>query len=254
MTLDLNLTPFFLIFVRISCFFIAGPIISFNQVPMRVKAGLSLFISLIIYQTYSLGNIEYQTVIGFFILVLKEGIAGIFLGFVTNISYYVLAFAGQLIDIEIGFSMANVLDPATNIRTTITGNYYSYIVVLIMLVTNLHHHLITAIIDTFKVLPLGGGQFSDSIFELALEILREYFIIGFRIILPFFAAILIVNVLLGILIKVVPQLNMFVIGIQLKLIVGLLILFVLVGTMPTISNYIFDKMFELFRLAIEVLK
>ena len=80
--------------------------------------------------------------------------------------------------------MANVLDPATNIRTTITGNY-SYIVVLIMLVTNLHHHLITAIIDTFKVLPLGGGQFSDSIFELALEILREYFIIGFRIILPF---------------------------------------------------------------------
>src|SRR5690554_6270367 len=135
MTLDLNLTPFFLIFVRISCFFIAGPIISFNQVPMRVKAGLSLFISLIIYQTYSLGNIEYQTVIGFFILVLKEGIAGIFLGFVTNISYYVLAFAGQLIDIEIGFSMANVLDPATNIRTTITGNYYSYIVVLIMLVT-----------------------------------------------------------------------------------------------------------------------
>ena len=63
-------------------FFIAGFIISFNQVPMRVKAGLSLFISLIIYQTYSLGNIEYQTVIGFFILVLKEGIAGIFLGFV----------------------------------------------------------------------------------------------------------------------------------------------------------------------------
>ncbi|NLJ91075.1 MAG: flagellar biosynthetic protein FliR [Clostridiales bacterium] len=254
MILELDLTPFFLIFVRISCFFITAPIISFNQVPTRVKAGLALFLSLIIFQTYPIENVEYQTVIGFFTLIIREGITGIFLGYITNLCYYILAFAGGLIDMEIGFSMANVLDPATNIRATITANYYTYMVILMMLITNLHHHFIVAIIDSFKVVPLGGGQIQNNLFELAVKILRDYFIIGFRIILPFFAAILIVNVLLGILIKVVPQLNMFVIGIQLKIIVGLSILFILVGTLPTISEYIFDKMFEMFRLAIEVLQ
>ena len=95
---------------------------------------------------------------------------------------------------------------------------------------------------------------SMGIYEVLIAFMRDYFIIGFRIVLPFFAAILIANVILGILIKVVPQLNMFVVGIQLKILIGLFMLFILVGTLPTISNFIFDEMLDMMRLAIEVLK
>lgn len=254
MTIDINLTGFFLMFVRISTFVVVAPFFSYKQVPNQVKAGFSLFLAIIIFQVSPEVRIEYQTVIGYAILVIKEAITGLTLGFFTNISYYILAFAGQVIDMEIGFSMVNELDPTSNIRTTITGNFYSYVVILMMLITNLHHHLIVAMIDTFKVIPLGSASMSMGIYEVVVAFMRDYFIIGFRIVLPFFASILIVNVILGILIKVVPQLNMFVIGIQLKILIGIFILFILVGTLPTISNFIFDEMLDMLRLAIEVLK
>ncbi|HHX56019.1 MAG TPA: flagellar type III secretion system protein FliR [Clostridiales bacterium] len=254
MSIDVNLTGFFLIFVRISTFVAVAPFFSYKQVPNQVKAGLSLFLAIIIFQMSPEVSIEYQTVLGYAILVVKEAVTGLTLGFFTNISYYILAFAGQVIDMEIGFSMVNELDPTSNIQTTITGNFYSYVVILMMLITNLHHHLIVAMVDTFKVIPLGSSGMSMGIYEVLIAFMRDYFIIGFRIVLPFFAAILIANVILGILIKVVPQLNMFVVGIQLKILIGLFMLFILVGTLPTISNFIFDEMLDMMRLAIEVLK
>ncbi len=254
MTIDINLTGFFLMFVRISTFVAVAPFFSYKQVPNQVKAGLSLFLAIIIFQISPEVSIEYQTVLGYAILVVKEAITGLTLGFFTNISYYILSFAGQVIDMEIGFSMVNELDPTSNIQTTITGNFYSYMVILMMLITNLHHHLIVAIVDTFKVIPLGSTSMSMGIYEVLIAFMRDYFVIGFRIVLPFFAAILVVNVILAILIKVVPQLNMFVIGIQLKILIGLLMLFILVGTLPTISNFIFEEMLDMMRLAIEVLK
>lgn len=241
-------------FVRISTFVAVAPFFSYKQVPNQVKAGFSLFLAIIIFQISPEVGIEYQTVIGYAILVLKEAITGLTLGFFTNISYYILSFAGQVIDMEIGFSMVRELDPTSSIQTTITGNLYSYVVILMMLITNLHHHFIVAMIDTFKIIPLGSASMSMSIYEVVIAFMRDYFIIGFRIVLPFFASILIANVILGILIKVVPQLNMFVIGIQLKILIGVFMLFILVGTLPTISNFIFDEMLDMMRLAIEVLK
>ena len=118
MSIDVNLTGFFLIFVRISTFVAVAPFFSYKQVPNQVKAGLSLFLAIIIFQMSPEVSIEYQTVLGYAILVVKEAVTGLTLGFFTNISYYILAFAGQVIDMEIGFSMVNELDPTSNIQTT----------------------------------------------------------------------------------------------------------------------------------------
>lgn len=253
MRVEINLTEFFLLFVRLSTFLSVAPFFSYKQVPRKVKAGFSLFLAIIIFQTLPKSFIEYQSVIGFSILVVQEGITGLTLGFFTNISYFILSFAGQVIDMEIGFSMVNELDPTSNIQTTITGNYYSYLVILIMIITNLHHHILVALIDTFRLIPLGTGSISTGIYDLIIRVMRDYFIIGFRIVLPFFAALLIVNTILGILIKVVPQLNMFVVGIQLKILIGLLVLFVLVATVPIVSEFILGEMIDIMKATIEVL-
>jgi flagellar biosynthetic protein FliR len=243
---------FLLILVRITAFVYVAPFFSLRNVPQKVKVGFSLFFSLILFQIVP-GQIQYNGVIGFASLIISELMVGLIVGFFTNVSYYILSFAGSMMDMEIGFSMVNELDPVSNIQTTITSNYYSYIVMLMMLVTYLHHYLIQAVADTFKAIPLGAAKFRPDLYLLMLQFIKEYFIIGFRIVLPVFAGMLIVNSILAILAKIAPQLNMFVIGLQLKVFVGLLILFLLVGFTSTVSEFIFDEMITMMKLAVEAL-
>lgn len=249
-----HLEAFLLILVRITAFIYVAPFFNLKNVPRKVKAGFSLFFALVLYEVVPMPDLVYQGVIGFAGLLISEALVGIILGFFTNICYYILAFAGQMMDMEIGFAMVNEFDPVSNIQTTITSNYYSYIVMLIMMVTNLHHYLIIAFADAFKIIPLGGAKFSPSLYLLMIEFIKEYFIIGFRIILPVFAATLILNVILAILAKVAPQMNMFVIGIQLKIFVGLAVLFLVVGLTPRVAEFIFDEMIFMMRSAIDGLR
>jgi flagellar biosynthesis protein FliR len=243
---------FLLILVRITAFIYVAPFFSLKDVPQKVKVGFSLFFSFLLFQTVH-GQIQYDGVIGYATLVISELMVGLIIGFFTNISYYILVFAGGMMDMEIGFSMVNELDPVSNIQTTITSNYYTYIVMLMMLVTNLHHYLILALVDTFKIIPIGGAKISPNLYLLMLKFMKDYFIIGFRIVLPVFAGMLIVNSILAILAKIAPQMNMFVIGLQLKVFVGLLILFLLVGFTSTVSGFIFDEMITMMKSAIEAL-
>jgi flagellar biosynthetic protein FliR len=249
-----HLEAFLLILVRITAFIYVAPFFNLKNVPRKVKAGFSFFFALVLYEVVPIPDLAYQGVIGFAGLLISEALVGIILGFFTNICYYILAFAGQMMDMEIGFAMVNEFDPVSNIQTTITSNYYSYIVMLIMMVTNLHHYLIIAFADAFKIVPIGGAHFSPNLYLLMVEFIKEYFIIGFRIILPVFAATLILNVILAILAKVAPQMNMFVIGIQLKIFVGLAVLFMVVGLTPRVAEFIFDEMIFMMRSAIEGLR
>lgn len=243
---------FLLILVRITAFVFSAPFFSVPNVPQRVKASFSLMFSIILFQVIP-AHIQYSTVIEFGGLVLKEVLVGLILGFFTNACYYILNFAGQLIDMEIGLSMVNQLDPVSRVQTTITANLYSYIIILMLLVTNLHHYLIAAIVDTYKVIPLGEANINPNFYLLMLDFIKNYFIIGFRIVLPIFSSTLIVNTILAILAKVAPQMNMFVIGLQLKIIVGLLVLYLLVRYMPTVSGFIFDEMMRMMKLAIDAM-
>lgn len=243
---------FLLIFVRITTFIYVAPFFSIKNVPQKVKVGFSLFLAIIIFQVIP-ADISYNGVIGFAGLLVKEAMVGLIVGFFANVSYYIINFAGQMIDMEIGFSMVNQLDPVSNVQTTITSNYYSYIVMLLMLVANLHHYVIRALVDTYKVIPLGKAIINPNLYLLMLDFMKEYFIIGFRIVLPIFAGILIVNAILAILVKIAPQLNMFVIGLQLKVLVGLFILYLVVLFTPTVSRFISDQIMDMIRASIKAL-
>jgi flagellar biosynthetic protein FliR len=192
-------------------------------------------------------------VIEFATLLINEALAGLIIGFFTNISYYIMSFAGHIIDMDIGFSMVNEFDPVSNIQTTISSNFYLYLVMLILLVTNLHHYIITAISDTFKIMPVGKVMIKPEIYLLMVSFIKDYFIIGFRIVMPVFAALLLLNSILAILAKIAPQMNMFVIGMQLKVLFGLVVLVLLVAFIPNISDFLFDEMFVMMKSAIRAL-
>lgn len=255
MTITLsNFEIYLLILVRMSGFVYTGPFFSQRNVPVRVKSGIAIFISIIVFFAIPLSLPEYYGIIGFSIIVIKEAIAGALMGLFSNIAYQILAYAGQIMDMQIGFSMVSQLDPNTGYQTTITATFYSHLVMLMMIITNLHHYFIKAVVDSYKVIGLGEAILSPNMYQLMLRFIVDYFIIAMRIVLPIFAAILVVNTILGILAKVAPQMNMFVIGLQLKILVGLIVLYLIIGHATSVADYIFNKMMELMRAIIEIMR
>lgn len=233
---------FLLILVRIASFIFTAPIFSQSGVPQRSKIGLSVFLTLILYNVLPAQDVSYAGVIGYATLVIRESIAGLLIGFSAFMCSMIINLAGRIIDMEIGLAMAQQFDPTTKTQTSITGSLYSYLIMMIMLVSDMHIYLINAIVESFSLIPLGGARLGDSLYGSIVGFLSEYFIIGFRIALPIFSAILIMNCILGIMVKVAPQMHMFSIGIQIKLLTGLLIMFVTVKLIPSVSGFVSDIM------------
>ena len=251
MSITLQQLEFFLmIVVRMAGFIYTAPFFGLRNVPLRVKTGLTIALAVVMFYVLPYEPLEYAGVIGFALLIVEETLCGLILGFVANICYQILAFSGQILDMEIGFSMVNEMDPVTSAQVTVSGNMYSYAVMLMMMITYMHHYLLDALIDTYALVPIGKAAINPMIYSVVVELIGQYFVLGFRIVLPVFAAMLIVNSVLAILARVAPQLSMFVIGIQLKVFVGLAVMVVMIKMIPGIASLIFDKMLEVMREAV----
>lgn len=254
MTISLaHLEYFLLILVRISGFMVAAPIFSLRNIPMRVKTLLALAIAIVVFHVVPYREVIYSTTIEYAIVVITEMLAGVIMGFMANVAYYILSFAGQIIDQEIGFSMVNQYDPITSAQVTVTGNLYTYAVMLMVLITNMHHYLIRAITDSFQVIPVGSVVVDFNLYEVMKRFLVDYFVLGFRIVLPIFASLLVVNTILAILARVAPQMNMFVIGLQLKVFVGLVVLVLMVMMITGVADLIFREMMSMIQETIPYL-
>ena len=186
--------------------------------------------------------VSYEGILGYSILVVKEAITGLLIGLGSGICMYILSFSGHMVDMEIGFAMAMEMDPNTQVQTTITSTLFTSIFMLIFLASDMHYFIIDAIYDSYQLIPIGDAQFQPTLYEIFIKYITDYFIIGFRIILPIFSCILVINVVLGILAKIAPQMNMFVVGMQLKIFVGLALLFFMVSLFPGIVDFIYKEM------------
>ncbi len=232
-----------LILVRISCLVYVAPFFNTKNVPALAKIGLSVFVSILIFGSVDTTTVEYTGVLGYAVIVLKEGITGLLIGLAASVCNSIILFAGNIIDMDIGLSMAQEFDAQTNSQVTITGNMYNYFLLLLLLATNMHHYILRAIVDSFQVIPVNGQVFDwDSLMTSMICYMGDMFVIAFRIILPVFACIMILNCILGIMAKVAPQMNMFAVGIQMKVLVGLSVLFLTVSLLPGISDFVFTEM------------
>lgn len=229
--------------VRISCFVSVAPFFGTSNTPARVKIGLSVLVSLLIYGIVDKTAIEYTGVMGYAVIVLKEGITGLLIGFAANICNSIILFAGNIIDMDIGLSMATEFDPTMNSQVTITGNLYNYFILLLLVVTDMHHVILRAVVDSFTVIPVNGQIFDwNSLAGSMVTFMTDLFVIAFRIFLPIFACMMILNCILGIMAKVAPQMNMFAVGMQMKVLLGIVILFLTVTLLPGIADFIFTEM------------
>ncbi len=242
---------FLLILVRITAFVHTAPFFSMANVPTRVKLGLSIFISILVFSMSPDQSYYYDGVIGYAFLIAKEAIVGLIIGFLANICLQTLHFAGYIIDVNIGMAMATMYDPGTKMQVNITGNLYYYLVLLLMLISDLHQFMVSAIAETFTIIPVGAATVNPGLYSTAVGFIANYFVIGFRIALPVFIAVIVLDVILGIMARISPQMNMFAVGIQLKVFLGLVVMFSTVALLPSVASFLMENMKDVIVTVVE---
>lgn len=236
------LDTFFMIVVRISGLFILVPIFSNRNIPMMVKVCLVFCLSIIV---LNLGNVyspvSSTNVVEYAGLLVKELFVGWMIGLGAYFVYSILNLAGQFIDQQIGFSMVNVFDPMSQVQLSITGSLYYYLVITLTLVTNAHHYFIKAIVRSFDIIPIGDVAFTPFLYNSVVYFMNDFFLIALQIAAPVFLVVLVADIILGILARTAPQLNLFVIGFPLKILLGLAVLMVTLNVFSTVNDLITDN-------------
>ncbi len=250
-----DLEYFLCILVRVTMFVFVAPFFSQSGVPRQYKIVLSFFLSGLLYGVIGEHPVlSYQTVYGYAVIVMREALTGLLIGYSTSICNTIVDFAGKIMDMESGLSMANLMDPTTGQSGSISGVLYQYSIMLMLFISGLHRYLLKALAETFVLIPVNGAIFdSDKLLAALIRFLTDYITIGFRICLPVFAVMLLLNAILGIMTKVSPQLNMFAVGMQLKVLVGLCVIFFTVGMLPSVSNFISTEMKQMITIFVNTM-
>lgn len=234
---------YLMILVRVMGVIAYAPIFGTFPVTRRARLFIGVAIAYIMIAIHPYEPLNYTTFLEYTIILIKELVVGITMGFTANITLTIINMAGQFIDREMGFSMVSSFDSNFNTETTITAQYYEMLVMVIMLCSNMHYYIISALADSFILIPVGNVVIdTGQLFDTMMSYISTYFVISLRICLPILVATIIVSVVLGVLAKTAPQMNMFVIGIQLKIFVGFAVLFVTLQFLPTVTNYVYEQM------------
>ena len=234
---------FLLIFIRMLSLFVITPVFGRKEMPAYMKIGFAFFCTIIIAPMMSNTELEYSNIIEFAGLVLKEMLVGLIMGYVSFLVFSALYVAGQIMDMQIGFGMVNVIDPMMGGQVPMMGNFFYILTALFFLMIDGHHILFKALFESYSIIPLGGFAFSATLVTNIVNIMAVTFLIGVQISIPILAALLMTEVGLGILSRTVPQMNVFVIGMPLKIGLGLLTLYFMFPVFFKVMLVLFDKMY-----------
>ncbi|NBC69182.1 flagellar biosynthetic protein FliR [Paenibacillus sacheonensis] len=238
---------FLLIFCRITAFFVVAPIFSTRNVPTTFKLGFCFFVSFLVFLTYGLK----QTIVPdaeYILAIFREILAGALLGFTAYLFFTIINTAGSLIDMQMGFGMANIIDPMTGASSPLIGNFKGMIATLVFLSINGHHYLLSALLQSYDWIPLSNTLFlhmkSGSITTFLTGMFAQTFMLALQMSAPLVVAMFLTDAGLGLLARTAPQYNVFVIGMPIKILVGFLILAILMPGLITLYEHIFEQMFS----------
>ncbi|WP_425449175.1 flagellar biosynthetic protein FliR [Dethiothermospora halolimnae] len=234
---------FLLIFIRVTGIFIVTPIFSRKSIPTTLKIVFCLFTSLILINVISIKDVNYQ-MFDYIIILIKELTIGLILGFISYLFFSLLFIAGQIIDVQIGFGMVNVLDPQHNTQLPIMGNFYYIFALLVFLTVNGHHVIIRAIVDSYEILPIGEYSLNNLMVDQIISVFGQTFVIALKVASPILATMFLINVFLGIMAKAMPQMNIFIVGMPFKIIIGLLVIITAFPLLLVLLEHIFNAMYD----------
>ncbi|CAM3071711.1 flagellar biosynthetic protein FliR [Sporolactobacillus spathodeae] len=247
---------FLLILVRVASFMVTMPIFSYRTIPAQVKIGLSVALALLIDVTiFKSQAIPLNA--AFVLLVLKEALIGLSMGFVSAILIYAVQFAGSIIDLQMGFAIANTISPENGMTTPITGQLLYMLELLFFLGVDAHHMLLNGLLYSFTVLPLNDLTVNLADGHAAAFVARltaQLFVIALQLAIPIIGCLFLVDMAVGIVARTVPQINVFVVGLPLKIIVGFMLMLIVFPAFILIFRFVFDSMTDAFSTYIQILE
>ncbi|MBU3126632.1 fused FliR family export protein/FlhB family type III secretion system protein [Clostridium tagluense] len=213
---------FIMVLLRVSAFVMGIPIFFPKGTPAMVKVGFCVVFTFLILPGVNYANVSLITSnTGLIIFCIDEVITGLALGYITKFCFFSAQMAGQLMDFQVGFSMMSMFDPISNQNVTLLGNLLYWVSMVMFFVVDGHHMLIRAIIDSFNVVNIGKFILSQGTVMMMVKIFIEFFTLGFKIAIPIILIIIITDLSMGLVSRTVPQLNVMILGMPIKILVGL---------------------------------
>ena len=235
---------FLLVLARVGTAVALFPIFSSMNIPALAKVGTSAFLSLLIVPLLTSHSMPIPANTNAILLSLGKEIAvGLVLGFLSSFLFAAIELAGQLIAIQMGFAMANVIDPLTQNQSTVISQFYSLLAIMIFMGMDGHHFMLSGLFQSFVAVPLTSAHFSAEISKINMKMMSTLFISATKIGAPVIVALLITTIALGLVSRAVPQMNVFLIGIPLNIGLGLA---VIAYSLP-LFTVIFRDMFMQFK-------
>ncbi|MDD3295117.1 MAG: flagellar biosynthetic protein FliR [Geobacteraceae bacterium] len=223
--LSLNeFTLFTLVLGRTAGIFSSLPLLGGERVPMKIRLLVILAMTLVLFPVLKLvpGSLPSDFP-GVFVMVIAETLIGITLGVVARALFDAVEFCGQIVGMQMGFSMANLFDPTMG-QTQLMSLFQSLLAMLLFLSLGAHHIFIRAMVESYTLIPLGGWKVSGELLAFLVATTSGLFVLGIKLAAPVMVALLATSVALGIMARAFPQMNIFMVSMPLNIGIGFLAL------------------------------
>ena len=240
-----QIVGFLLVLARTSGIFLISPFFGVTNVSRQLRGGIAVAIAMIITPVI-LNNSIIEAPDNIFLYagtVLEELFIGFTIGFIAYVAFSAINMAGKIIDMQIGFSVANVMDPTSGQQAPLMGTFLYQLTMLCFLAANGHHIILGALVESFNRIPLDGMVWNNSLPTLMIDFTNGVFLTGMKIAMPVTFTILIVNVGMGILARTMPQMNIFVVGIPLQLTIGMFMISMVLPFYILFLDVMFNDMY-----------
>lgn len=222
------LDGFFMVLGRLSGLFISAPIFANRQLPGRLKILILILLSAIMSSFVPVKlAVPLDSPVIFIAAFVAEVFIGYAIGFVAYVVFAAIQLAGQLMDTQMGFGIVNVMDPISGLQIPLMGNFNYLLALMIYLGMDGHHYLLQAVAQSYQVIPVLGANLGSGFIDIITSVTAYMVVIAVKISAPIVMAILITDVSMGFISRTVPQMNVFMVGLPLKILIGLLALFLL---------------------------
>ena len=238
-----ELTLFLFVFARVSGLILFNPILGRTNIPAAFRSGMVLVLTIFVTSVSEQRPPEPAGTAEFIVLMLLEIGIGFLLGMAVNFFFYIPQIAGSMIDLQMGMTMNQMYDPGSSANLSVTAQILNTLMLLLFFVEGGHLTLLRIFLTSEEIVPYGQAAFGPPAYQLMLQLFIECTVLGIKLCMPVMAAELIAQVGMGVLMKVIPQINVFTINIDLKVLMGLGLLLIL---MVPISEFLLQAEMAMF--------
>ena len=238
------LNHYFWPLLRVLALIMTAPVLSERSIPKRIKIALGIMITVIIAPSLPVTHITIFSADGFWVA-MQQLLIGIALGFTMQFAFAAVRTAGEIVGLQMGLSFATFFDPGSRLNMPVLARFLDILAILLFLTFNGHLWLISMLVDTFHTLPVSGMSINSQVFMTLTRSAGLIFINGLMLALPLITLLLTLNIALGMLNRMSPQLSVFVIGFPVTLSIGMLVFAAMMPLVAPFTEHLFSTIFDL---------